>query len=101
MLLGIICTILGVLGVYGTFSGSLILVLIGGTAGIIENIVGVVSKQQNNLITATLASVIGIIYAISSGIPFWIGVFIGMCFESTIMGFIGFSALLFMIIKSK
>ena len=101
MLLGIICTILGILGVYGVFSGSLILVLIGGTAGIIENTIGIVSKQQNNLVTAILASVIGMVYAISIGIPFWIGIFIGLCFESALIGIIGFVGLLLVSIKTK
>jgi|BioPla2DNA2_1021312.scaffolds.fasta_scaffold78753_1 hypothetical protein len=94
MLLGIICTILGVLGVYGFFSANLILVIIGGIASIIENLLGVISGQQKSLMTPILAIIIGAIYASSAGIPVWIGVFIGLCFESAIMGILGFVGLL-------
>jgi len=96
MVLGIICTVLGILGVFGFFSGNLTFIFIGGISGLVENIIGISSGQQKSLMTAIIAVIIGIIYSSSIGLPFWIGVLIGLCFESAIIGVLGWISLAFM-----
>ena len=96
MILGVISTILGVLGVFGFFSGNLILVLIGGISGLVENIIGISSGQQKSLMTSIIAVILGIIYSSSIGLTFWVGALIGLCFESAIMGILGWVSFAFM-----
>lgn len=90
MILGLICTVLGITGVYGFISGGMALVLIGGIAGLVENLVGIMTGEQNNLVTATIGVIAGIIYSSSVRLPFWYGASVGLCFESAIMGIVGF-----------
>lgn len=98
MIMGIIFTFLGLLGVYGFFSMNFLLLTLGGIAGIVSNLIGIISGQQRSIMTAILAIIIGIIYASSVNLSIWTGVLIGMCFESAIMGILGFGSLLVAII---
>jgi len=91
LILGIIGTALGILGVYGFFTYNGLFVLIGGIAGLIGNLIGIVSGQQKSLATAIIASVIGAGYAAASGMPIWFGVLIGLSFESAITGILGYA----------
>jgi uncharacterized membrane protein len=101
MLLAIVGTILGLIGVYGFFTGYLILPIIAGVFGIIENLIGIFSGQQKSLMTAIIACIIGVIYSSSVGLPFWIGIIIGMCFESALMGIISVVGLIIFTIANK
>lgn len=96
MIIPIISIGLGILGVYGFFSGNIIFIMIGGIYGFIENLIGIFSGQQKSLSTAIIACIIGSIYAISKGLPIWFGILIGLCFETTIVGLIGLSMFVFM-----
>jgi len=89
VLFGIIATILGALGVFGFLSGNMILIIIGGVAGLAVNIVGLLAGQQKSVITATIAIIAGIFYSSSVGLPFWIGALIGLSFETAIAGIVG------------
>lgn len=93
IIMGLIGTILGVLGVYGFFAGNFTLVIIGGLAGLIENIIGTVSGQQTSLFTAIFAIIVGLIYAFFADLALWKGIFIGLCFEQAIMGGLTFVGL--------
>jgi hypothetical protein len=101
MILGIICTIVSIVGLCGLFVGNTILVIIGGVAGIIETLVGIISGEQKSLVTSILAIIIGIIYAIFSGTALWLGVFIGLCFESVIMGVLSWGLIGISMIANK
>jgi hypothetical protein len=94
MILNIITTLLGMLGVYGVFTANVPLIFIGGIAGLLENIIGIISRQQNNLMTATVSVIIGVIVALSSGMTFWYGALAGLSFECTIMGVLGWLGVL-------
>ena len=101
MILGVICTILGCLGVYGVFADNMTLVIIGGIAGLVENLIGISTGQQKSLTTAIIAAIIGIIFASSQGESIWIGIMTGLCFESVIMGVFGWVTIAIMGSKLK
>jgi len=94
MILGIISTFLGGLGVYGFFKGNLILIIIGGTAGAIENLIGITSGQQKGLFTAIGFAIAGVYFTVSNGGPIWFGILLGLSFEAAIIGVLGWSMLI-------
>lgn len=89
----IISTGLGLVGVAGFFVGNFILVAVGGIASVIGIFVLTLKDESISQGTIMLYVVLGIFYATYVGIPNNMGVFIGLCFESTISGIIGFSVL--------
>jgi len=68
---------------------SNILLIIGGLAGVFENIVGISSGKQNSLFTVIIAVIIGVIYSSNLGLLMWLGILIGLTFENAIMGLFG------------
>lgn len=95
MILGAICTVLGLLGIYGFFSSNIILLVIGAIACVIENIIGVATRQQKDLAVLIAFAVFGGIYAHFAHIPILNGVLLGICFESGILGLFGFFIFIF------
>ena len=101
MIIGIICTALGLAGVVGIFLDIIWLVVLGGIADILENAIVVISGAQNNLFFIGLAIVIGIVWATSTGHPIWFGVLVGACWESTISAILTVILFSFAKIKAK
>ena len=99
MIIGLICTVLGVAGVVGIFLDIIWLVVLGGIADILENVLGVASGAQNNLTFIGLAVVIGTVWATSTGNPVWFGILAGACWESTISAIV--VAIFLALAKSK
>lgn len=93
MILGTICTILGIGGVIGIFAGILPLVVIGALADIVENLVEFLSGRQNNLVTMVLAAAAGLAFSIFSKTPIWLGIAYGLCWESAVVGVFGFGTM--------
>lgn len=98
MILGIISGFLGLLGVYGFFAGYPYLVIIGGISGIIENFIGVTSKQQKSLSTVVVAIILAFIF-VGRYFPWWFTVLIAITFESALMALLGLLFIAFMSFK--
>lgn len=102
MILGLISFVISLIGVILFFLNisSLvgIFILIGGTLGLLENLIGIFSGRQNSLIT--LIFIEGIAFLLLRGqIPWWLIVLIGAMFESAIMGL--FSIPMYLMIFKK
>lgn len=87
MVINIICTILSGLGIYGFYTNNYILLIIGTIAVIAEFLIGFFTNQSKELIpmTAIVGAIIGIIVTHK----LWIGICIGICFESVILTLVG------------
>ena len=90
MVLSVITTILGGLGIIGIFIGQPIYIVVGGIAGIIENLIGITSGAQKSLSSAIIAGFIGGAVGLGSGAGVLLGILGGLCFESFLMGVIGY-----------
>lgn len=93
MILGAICSLLGLAGVIGIFAGLLPLVLIGALADIVENLVEYLSKRQNNPVTITLAAIAGLAFSVFTKTPIWRGIAYALCWESALMGIFSYGAM--------
>lgn len=96
MILGLISTALGLLGVIGIYTYNGLFILIGGGFGIVSNVIGVLFGGQNNLVTLGLAGFIGVLYGNSIGVPLWFGFLMGATYEAAIMGILGYAWLAWM-----
>lgn len=101
MILGTIGVILGYLGVYGFFTGNLLLVFIGGAAGIAENVRGISTRKQKTVMPLIIFSTIAVMYSISVKNPWWIGLLVGACFETAVTGMISIVALICLAVLSR
>lgn len=99
MILGAICTILGILGVAGIFLGSPALVITGAISNLVECGVGFFTGQLKSLTSLISAALIGAVYAAFADISTLMGIAYGLCFESAIMGGLGWIMFFYIYLK--
>lgn len=87
MLLGIITTILNLIGIYGYFSGHYTLLVIGAIATIVESLIGFFSGAQKGFGLATMIF-FSFLCFIFERTPFK-AITLGLCFDGAIMFFGG------------
>jgi hypothetical protein len=101
MILGLIAMVLSLIGIVGFYIGIDLFVYIGAFAEIIVVVVGFVSKQQRSPLTFAVGAVGGLIYALISGTDVLLGIALGICFESAIMGLLGSSVKIYTLYKGQ
>lgn len=101
MIVGAIATIAGIVGIFGFYFGAVFLTAIGAVANIIETIVGLHTGELHSLFTFIAAVVIGFFVALFIHMPVWVGISLGLCFESTIMALASGALMLAMRGKAK
>jgi hypothetical protein len=89
MILGLLSFIVSFIGVILFFLNvsSLvgIFIFIGGSLGLLENLIGILSGRQNSLVTLIIIEIIAFLI-LQGQIPWWLIILIGAMFESAIMG---------------
>lgn len=98
MILGIICFLLSILGIYGFFSEFYILTYIAFIFCLFENVSGRLNGSSKTIMPFLIACFIGVLFTKN----LWLGMSIGACFENAVM-FIGglFLMLYFYFISKK
>lgn len=91
MILGLIATVLSLIGIVGFYIGFEPLVFVGALAELVVVVVGFVTKQQRSPLTFAVGAAAGLIYALISRTDVLLGISIGICFEAAIMGLLGSS----------
>lgn len=94
-------TLLCLLGVYGFYSDNFSFLIIGCIASLIGRFIAIITGQFRGFFSMAGFIIVGIIYAIFTGIEIWMGALIGLCFEQAIMGTLGIAMLLFAVIASS
>lgn len=95
MILGIICFLFSILGVYGFYNDLYFLTYIAFVLCFLENLLGRFNGSSKTIMPFFIACIIGIIFTRD----FWLGISIGSCFE-TIITFVG-GIILLLFIKNK
>jgi hypothetical protein len=89
MILGLLSFIISLIGVILFFLNvsSLvgIFILIGGSLGLLENLIGILSGKQNSIITLVVFEVVAF-FILRGQVPWWLIILIGAMFESAVMG---------------
>lgn len=85
MLTNFVMIIISILGIYGFYSDTQLLLTIAGILIIIENLYGRFSGQLKTLSIPIIAAVVGVIVIGN----IWRGIAIGLCFETIIFSLLG------------
>lgn len=85
MLIGMFCTVLAIISIYGYFIGNNFLFIIGVVAIVIELLYGIITNQLKTLMPTAISATVGIVCCKNV----WIGIGIGLCFEQVIMFLLG------------
>ena len=97
MILGIICFILSLLGIYGFYNELYILTYIAFGFCLFDNVLGRLFGTLKSMKIFFLACIIGFIIVKK----FWLGIAIGVCFEEVISFIGGIIYIGFMLILGK
>ena len=103
MILSVSCTVLGIIGVIAFFSGNIVLVIVGAVANIIEAIIQRIKGELKSFASCIIFALIGlIIFSLLKMNPF-LGIALGLCFESAILGLTGdiLAFIIFLKIRKK
>jgi len=84
MILGFVCFLLSLLGIYGFYNDIYILTYFAFIFSLFENILGRLNGSSKTLMPFIIFCIIGVFFTKN----FWLGLSIGACFE-TIITFIG------------
>ena len=95
MIIGIICWILSLVGIYGFYNGLVYLTIIGMVATIIENIIGYFTGENRSFNLIWLPIIIGVILSFY-GNNLLTSIAVCFCFENAIMFSLGLIVVLFL-----
>ena len=96
MIIGIVCFIFSILGIYGFYNDFYILTYIAFILCLIQNIIGRINGSSKTIMPFLISCILGI-FVIKN---FWLGLVIGACFENAIM-FIGGLIVIFYLKNNK
>ena len=99
-MIGLISSVLAVVGICGFFAQNLVLLYVGFAAVIIEHVIGIITGQQKGLTTVLIASAIALLIS-ASGVAFLDAIALCMCFESIICNIGGIILIAIMYNKNK
>ena len=97
MILGFICFVLSLLGIYGFYNDVYILTYIAFVFCLFENILGRLDGSLKTIIPFLLFCILGVIFTKD----LWLGLSIGACFENSIFFVIGIFFMIFVYFTSK